>query len=83
MTRELKAAITAARKELNRGEYRDQNLAVFIIRDFKEIREVGLSDLAWSMYREYCTVSEVEWLLDEIEKRCEPSFTKKYPRQGF
>ncbi len=72
MTRQLKAAIAAAREELSRGGYQDQNLAVFIIRDFKEVREVGLSDLAWSMYREYCTEGEVEWLLDEIEKRCEP-----------
>ncbi len=72
MTRELKAAIAAAREELSRGGRQDTNLAVFLIRDFDEVREAGLSDLAWALYREYCTISEVEWLLDEIEKRCEP-----------
>ncbi len=69
MRRELKAAIKAAREELTR-DYQT-NLAVFMVRDFEEVREVGLSDLAWSMYREYCTVNEVVWLLDEIEKRVE------------
>ena len=68
MRRELKAAIKAVREELTR-DYQDTNLAVFMVRDFDEAREVGLSDLAWSMYREYCTVNEVNWLLDEIEKR--------------
>ena len=72
MRRELQVAIKAARQELANKGYQDTNLAVFMIRDFKEVREAGLSDLAWSMYREYCTVEEVKWLLDELEKRLEP-----------
>jgi len=69
MRRELKAAIKASREELAKGGYRDTNLAVFMIRDFEEVKEVGLADLAWSSYRNYCTPDEVTWLLDELEKR--------------
>ena len=60
----IQDAIKLARKHVDK----DPHLAVFIVRDYEELEQFDLHDLAWSMYRNYCTVKEAIWLLDEIEK---------------
>lgn len=60
----VRAAITTARQEVERYP----SLAVFIVRDYQQMREAGLDDLAWSMARNGCATSEAVWLLDELEK---------------
>ena len=47
--------------------YNDINLAVYMVRDLQATKDAGLSDLAWSMYKEHGTKSEAIYLLDEIE----------------
>ena len=38
----------------------DHTLALFMVRDLRITRDMGLSDLAWAMYQNYCVRSEVE-----------------------
>jgi hypothetical protein len=54
--------IAAARKEAKRNP----SLAVYMVRDYQEVRESNLNDLAWSMSKGDTAVSEAEWFLDEL-----------------
>ena len=67
MRKELASAINLARRIIN--ENFDAKLAIFVVRDFEELEEVDLKDLAWALYQNYGTLSEVEWFLNELEER--------------
>jgi hypothetical protein len=48
---------------------RDPSLEVFKIRDCQEIKDAGLSDLAWSLCRDsYCHRNDVIGLLELLEE---------------
>ena len=50
----------------------DWTLAVYIIRDYQELRDMDLTDLAWSMCRQRDSPkNEVEWFFEEVEKKME------------
>lgn len=54
-----------ARKQLDS----DPHLAVYIVRDYQELVEWGLDDLAWAMHREgYVPRGDAQMLLDRIER---------------
>ena len=53
--------------ELARRSLDDPTLAAYIVRDLPETKAAGLSDLAWSMARTYCTRDEAEDLLVKLE----------------
>lgn len=62
----LEKALNTARGVLDE----DPNLAVFIVRDFPELVEWELDELAWSMYREgYTPRGDAEYLLSRIEEK--------------
>ena len=67
MRKELASAINLARRIIN--ENFDAKLAIFVVRDFEELEEVDLKDLAWALYQNYGALSEVEWFLNELEER--------------
>ena len=46
----------------------DPHLANYILRDTAEIKEAGLSDLAWACHKEYCVKNDVLFLIERLEK---------------
>lgn len=46
----------------------DPHLANYIVRDHPDVKRLGLSDLAWSIHREYGHRNDVEYLLDRLEE---------------
>lgn len=65
----FQTAITAAKKLLDSNNP-DGHLAIYMVRDFSELKEFGLDDLAWAFHEEgYVSVSEARWFFEQIEKR--------------
>jgi len=58
-------AIAQARRCVDR----DPNLAVFIVRDYQELKDFGMCDLAWAYYQHGGTTDEVKNLLDKLEQQ--------------
>ena len=56
--------VRSARRYLEK----DHTLALFMVRDLQVVKDAELSDLVWSMFKNYCVRGEVKWLLDELEK---------------
>ena len=46
----------------------DHYLALFMVRDLRITKNMGLDDLAWAMHKGGCARSEVAWLLNELEE---------------
>ena len=61
--------ITLARRFLQEGHYDGIEMAVFTMRNAEVTATVGLKDLAWAMYQGGTSRHEVEWLIDEVERR--------------
>jgi len=59
----LQDAIILARKYVEE----DPNLAMFIVRDFPELKKWQLDDLAWALYQNTIARSEAAWFLDKLE----------------
>jgi hypothetical protein len=50
--------------------HHDYFIAVYMLRDYPEVEEVGLKDLAWAHTKQQdATKSEAIWFVDEVEKR--------------
>ena len=48
----------------------DCHLAIYMVRDYQELRALGLSDMAWSLHREgYVSSGDAAWFFEEIDKR--------------
>ena len=48
----------------------DCHLAIYMVRDYQELRDVGLSDMAWSLHRAgYVSPEDATWFFEEIDKR--------------
>ena len=45
----------------------DPHLANFILRDLLEVKEAGLSDLAWAIHREGGSKNDVLYLIEQLE----------------
>lgn len=61
----LRRLIAQARERLDN----DPHLANYIVRDHPDVKRFGLSDLAWSIHREYGHRNDVEYLLELLEQR--------------
>jgi len=59
----IQEAINLARTHIEQ----DPNLAIFIVRDYPELKEWQLSDLAWALYKNTIARSEAAWFLDKLE----------------
>ena len=64
---ELEKAMEQAYKLVDK----DPNLAIYVMRDFQELKDWKLDDLAWSMYQNTTTRNEVRWFLDQIKEEIE------------
>ena len=58
--------IAQARRLLT-GDHPDPELAIFVVRDYQEVQDAGLSDLAWAMYQGGASADEAKWFLDRLE----------------
>ena len=48
----------------------DAHLAIYMMRDFQELKDFDLDDLAWSFHREsYVSAKEARWFLGLIDER--------------
>jgi hypothetical protein len=64
----FQAAIIAAKKLLN-SDNPDGHLAIYMVRDFNELKELGLDELAWGFHKEgYVSVDNARWFFEQIEK---------------
>lgn len=57
---------------INQGSYDYIDLAVYELRDLPEVRELGLSDLLWAMWRDKnVTKQEIQEVFDKIKEAAE------------
>jgi broad specificity phosphatase PhoE len=66
----LKRAVETA-KQMADEQPRDIRLAVYVLRDFPELKEWDLDDLAWSMYRGNAHRNDLDFLIEKIEAKME------------
>lgn len=66
----LKRAVETAKRMADEQPY-DINLAVYVLRDFCELKEWELDDLAWSMYRGNAHRNDLDYLIEMIETKIE------------
>ena len=65
----LYKAIEYAQKELAKPDY-DAQIAIIGLRDFQEVKDADLSDLAWAIYRDGCAhKNDVLGFIELLEKR--------------
>lgn len=60
----IREAIAQARLNLEEG---CPHLANYVLRDFAEVKEAGLDDLAWSMHRHPPHKNDVLFLIERLE----------------
>lgn len=65
---EFITALNHAKRIIEKGE--DCHLAIYILRDFDKLKQLGLDELAWALHREgWVSQKEARGFIEDIEKK--------------
>ncbi len=67
-SKSFKKALAHAKKIVN-DETKDCRVAIFILRDYQELKELDLDGIAWAMHKEgHVHRNDAKWLVEYIEE---------------
>ena len=61
-------ALKYVHEKLNEPGYYDWSLCAFMLRDYQEVKDRGLDDLAWALSKDNCSKNDLVGLLELLEQ---------------